>query len=68
MAKAYCTQCDAIVGLANPRAGTMVQCPECGVILEVISAHPLELDLPLDASWEEDWTDDEDDWEDEWEE
>ena len=35
--------------------GKSIKCPECEVMLEVISLNPLELDYPLgDEDWDED--------------
>jgi lysine biosynthesis protein LysW len=64
MSKAYCPNCDAVVVSDNPRVGAVIDCRECGMGLEVISAAPFEVDFPLDyeADWDEDDEDDDDDW------
>lgn len=49
-----CLECDANVSLdADLLAGEIVECPDCGVELEVISTSPLTLDLAPEI--EEDW-------------
>ena len=60
MAKAYCPNCDAVIEMNNPQEGKMITCRTCGTELEIISAHPFEVDFPLD--YDEGWDDDE--WED----
>lgn len=56
MAKAYCPSCDAVVSVDNPHVGVMVKCHSCNIDLEIISAHPFEVDFPLD--YYDDWDDD----------
>ncbi|MDZ7260712.1 MAG: lysine biosynthesis protein LysW [candidate division KSB1 bacterium] len=50
---ATCVQCDAEIKLTDVEKGEIIQCPECGVDLEVINLSPLELDLAPEE--EEDW-------------
>lgn len=50
---ANCVQCDAEIELADVEKGELIQCPECGVDLEVVNLIPLELDLAPEE--EEDW-------------
>mgnify|MGYP001373091550 CR=1 FL=1 len=42
-----CHECEASfeVGPKQARVGTLIFCPECGVELEVVNEHPLEVDL-----------------------
>jgi lysine biosynthesis protein LysW len=56
-----CPECDGTIVFSAGRMklGKVMECPECGVMLEVISLSPLELDYPLE---DEDWDEDED-WE-----
>ena len=62
MAKAYCPQCDAAIGVDRPRAGAMVTCRRCTTVLEIISTNPLVVDFTLDYGQEwDDEGDDEDD-------
>ncbi|MGQ9785229.1 MAG: lysine biosynthesis protein LysW [Anaerolineae bacterium] len=47
-------ECDAEIILRDDTlAGEIVQCPDCGVELEVLSLNPPELDLA--PAEEEDW-------------
>lgn len=55
MPKTYCPNCDAVIGMDNPREGAMITCQECGTELEIVSADPFEVDFPLD--YDEDWDD-----------
>lgn len=49
-----CPECAATVPLpADVVEGEIVQCPECGVELEIVSLDPLEVDLAPEE--EEDW-------------
>jgi alpha-aminoadipate/glutamate carrier protein LysW len=50
---AECTECAARIELQNPERGEIVECPECGVELEVIGTDPLTL-APAPEE-EEDW-------------
>lgn len=57
-----CPECESMVTLSKSvKLGQFVECPECGMALEVISIKPLELDYAFE---EEDW----DDWDEEEEE
>lgn len=64
MAKAYCPECDAVIGLQNPKVGYLFKCPECDVELEVISIDPFDVYFPYDESWDQEedreksWDDD----------
>jgi alpha-aminoadipate carrier protein LysW len=50
---ANCPECDATLNLKEVVQGEIVQCPDCGVDLEVMSVDPLKLELaPME---EEDW-------------
>ena len=52
--QASCPECAADITLADDTLqGEIVQCPECGVELEVISLNPLTLELA--PAEEEDW-------------
>lgn len=48
-----CPECEGVLGLESVEVGEIVQCPECGVELEVLGVDPLELGLAPDE--EEDW-------------
>jgi len=51
---AACVECDAAIALANtPVEGEIVDCPECGVELEVTALAPLTLALAPEEA--EDW-------------
>jgi alpha-aminoadipate/glutamate carrier protein LysW len=51
---ATCPECSAELNLGdNVVQGEIVQCPDCGVDLEVVAVNPLKLELaPME---EEDW-------------
>lgn len=52
--QAECPECEAEVSLSDDvMDGEIVQCPDCGTELEVISLNPLTLDVAPDE--EEDW-------------
>lgn len=54
MPKGSCPECEGEVGLeADVMAGEIVQCPDCGVDLEVVNVKPLELARAPEE--EEDW-------------
>jgi lysine biosynthesis protein LysW len=41
----YCPDCDFRIRFHKPpQKGQLVKCPECGVISEVVSTNPVELD------------------------
>lgn len=70
----HCPECEALVDVDEDEVeeGEVLNCPECGADLEVISTHPLELNSLDDEEDEEDedeedelTTDDEDEEEDE---
>ena len=48
-----CIECGADLELEDVVVGEIVQCPECGVELEVLSLGPVELGLA--PAEEEDW-------------
>lgn len=53
---ALCVECDAELNLGGRvRIGQRIQCPNCGVQLEVISTRPLEVDVAYDDG--EEWDD-----------
>ena len=65
MLKAECPDCGEIVELRDGvQVGDHVTCGECGVLLEVLSLRPWELDYALDEDWDEDELDDLDDLDD----
>jgi alpha-aminoadipate carrier protein LysW len=54
MADASCPECEGEVELEEDAiAGEIVQCPDCGVELEVVSVKPVELARAPEE--EEDW-------------
>ncbi len=55
MPKTRCPNCDTVIKVDKPREGAVIDCPGCGVELEIISADPFEIDFT-------------DDWQNEWEE
>ena len=59
-----CPDCASTITLGKSvKLGEFIECPECGVMLEVISLKPLELDYALgEEDWEE-W--EEEEWEEE---
>ena len=50
---AACPECAALIELADVMEGEIVDCPECGVELEVLTLDPLTLGLAPEE--EEDW-------------
>jgi len=53
---ALCVECDAELNIGGRvRLGQHIVCPNCGVQLEVISTHPIEVDIAYDES--EEWDD-----------
>lgn len=48
-----CAECGFAINLASPVQGEIVDCPDCGVELEVRGLNPLTLDLAPQE--EEDW-------------
>jgi lysine biosynthesis protein LysW len=62
MAKTYCPECDTVITVNDPELGALFKCPECGVELEVISSHPLDVYFHFDEEWDDDWNDDDKDW------
>ncbi|HLJ66273.1 MAG TPA: lysine biosynthesis protein LysW [Chloroflexota bacterium] len=51
--EAECPECAAVIALGNPERGEIIECPECGVELEVVSVDPPQL-APAPEE-EEDW-------------
>ena len=52
--QAACPECAAAIALADDTLpGEIIQCPDCGVELEVVSVDPPVLDLAPEE--EEDW-------------
>ena len=52
--KVSCPECDASFNInSDVEEGEIIECPECGVELEVISIDPVQLDLAPQE--EEDW-------------
>jgi alpha-aminoadipate carrier protein LysW len=50
---ASCPECDGELTLDNVLRGEIVQCPDCGADLEVVSVSPLTLEpAPME---QEDW-------------
>jgi len=43
----HCPECDALVDMEQDEVeeGQILDCPECGVDLEIISTNPLEVEL-----------------------
>jgi alpha-aminoadipate carrier protein LysW len=45
-------ECDATLNLKEVVQGEIVQCPDCGVDLEVVSVNPLQLEVaPMEEGW-----------------
>ncbi len=54
MKSAECPECAAVIELSDDvMEGEIVNCPDCGVELEVVSVDPLTLELAPEE--EEDW-------------
>ncbi|MFQ6057911.1 MAG: lysine biosynthesis protein LysW [Anaerolineae bacterium] len=54
MSNTECPECGAAIHLAaNTVEGEILVCPDCGVELEVLSLHPVRLNLAPQE--EEDW-------------
>jgi alpha-aminoadipate carrier protein LysW len=52
--EAVCPECAAIIEMADDTLeGEILQCPDCGVELEVMSLDPVTVDLAPEV--EEDW-------------
>lgn len=62
MTGGFCPDCDATITVGREvKVGNRLNCPECGVELEVMSLSPFELDY---ADFEE-WGEEEEEWEEE---
>jgi lysine biosynthesis protein LysW len=57
MSRTHCPNCNSMISVDKPREGIVIECPKCGVELEIIRKDPLEVDFT------DDWQDD--DWEEE---
>ncbi|MCI0485500.1 MAG: lysine biosynthesis protein LysW [Blastocatellia bacterium] len=56
MPRGPCPECDAEVQVdEDTDKGDIVECHECGAVLEVVGLDPIELDLAMEDE-EEDWT------------
>lgn len=56
MPRGPCPECDAEVQVdEDTDKGDIVECQECGAVLEVVGLDPIELDLAMEEE-EEDWT------------
>lgn len=54
MRESDCPECGAAISLGEDTIqGEILQCPDCGIELEVVSLDPLELELAPEE--EEDW-------------
>ncbi|MEA3346310.1 MAG: lysine biosynthesis protein LysW [Chloroflexota bacterium] len=54
MPKGFCPDCGATITVGpEVKVGTRLDCPECGVELEVVSLSPFELDYTYFDEWEE---------------
>jgi len=50
---ALCVECDSDLNIfGRVRLGQRIICPNCGVTLEVISTHPIEVDVAYDEGEE----------------
>lgn len=50
---AICPECEGSVAVSDVERGEIVQCPDCGAELEVVSVEPVTLALAPEE--EEDW-------------
>jgi alpha-aminoadipate carrier protein LysW len=51
---ALCPECDAAIEIENDiEEGQRLDCPECGVELEVVNTNPVELDVVASVEEEE---------------
>lgn len=48
-----CPECAGAIALPKPVSGEIVDCPDCGVELEVVTANPILLALAPEEA--EDW-------------
>jgi alpha-aminoadipate carrier protein LysW len=66
MPRGFCPDCDAMITVGREvRVGTRLDCPQCGVELEVLSLSPFELDYADFEDWEGDEEEGDEEWEDE---
>ncbi len=64
-----CPMCDETINLRGYKENDVIECPECGAELEIVSLHPPVVEEPFrdEDEWEEDgWNDDDDDDDDVW--
>ena len=52
MFRTRCPNCDGVIEVGKPREGAIIECPRCGVELEVVKKDPFVLDFLED--WQED--------------
>ena len=51
---AHCPECEAVIEVDDEvEEGQTLDCPECGVELEVVNTNPVELDAVADKEKEE---------------
>ena len=50
-----CPQCTSIIALSKgAKLGDLIECQECGTMLEIVALNPFEVDYALgDEDWEE---------------
>ncbi|RLC67504.1 MAG: lysine biosynthesis protein LysW [Chloroflexi bacterium] len=52
MAKTRCPNCDSVINEDRPREGSIIECPKCGVELEVVTVDPFRVEFT--DEWQED--------------
>lgn len=64
---ASCPDCEALLDVEEDdvEQGEVINCPECGVELEVVNTNPIEVELVEDEEEDEEDDDDEEEEEDE---
>ncbi len=63
MPRGFCPDCDAMITVGREvKVGTLLNCPECGVELEVLSLSPFELDYADFEEWEEEEEEEGEEW------
>ncbi len=53
--KTKCLECDLEIELEDVLIGEIIECPDCGVELEVIDIQKNEVSVAVAESEEEDW-------------
>ena len=53
MPKTRCPNCDIVIKVAKPREGGLINCPGCGVELEIVNVDPF--DVAFSTDWQNDW-------------